>query len=204
MPDVQGGTFQWTPPPAGVMERAFEHSKSSSERSGPDWAEYVGAVAQSFAEWFSEAVAPVARALGIRDVVWLGRAALFLAAVTLILLFVRLLLSFGSTRRPSAPLPSPVRIEAPLPSASERRREAEVFLMKGDVARALASVWWWFAEAALKQRPEPMMTTNDVLTRSRRADLRPRAQKLDRLRFSGQAPTVADVRELITSFESGL
>jgi hypothetical protein len=186
------------------VERAFEQSRASSERAGPDWADYVGALALRFAEWFGEAVTPVARALGITDMVWLGRAALFLAAITLVLLFIRLLVALRSAQRPSAPLPSPVRVEAPVASGSERRREAEVFLMKGDVARALASVWWWFAEAALKQRPEPMMTTNDVLTRSRRADLRPRAQKLDRFRFSGQTPTIADVRELITSFESGL
>ena len=205
MLELEGPAFDWTPASAQAMEQAFQQARASGERPGVNWTDYVTNVAGSLAEKFSEMLFPLARILGITDIVTLGRIALFLAVLTVVILLIRILMSLRPAARPAAVLPIPaLKPDGPAVSAAARRREAETLLQNGDVKRALASVWWWFAETALGSRPEPMMTTNDVLVRSKRTDLRPRARDLDRLRFSSTMPSAADVRGLIASFETSL
>jgi hypothetical protein len=200
-----GEPFVWATPVPQAIQAAFERSKASSAAAGADWGDYGETLMERFIGNVAETTLPFARMLGV-NVDWLSRAVLFLAAAIVILLLARVLLSVWRNRVPAPALPrAPMRpAPAPARSASQRKAEAERFLANGDPRQALTSMWWWFAERALQTTPEAMMTTNDVLVRSRRADLRQRAQTLDRLRFGGTPPSSAEARALLASFESVL
>ena len=203
MAESASAGFEWATAPMDEIRRAFEASGSSTTPRALDWSDYAAAVGDWIASILERVLAPVAKAVGF-NASWFGYLALACAAVAVVALLLRL---FRERRAPAAQNPSRNVVTSPsTPQESDRewRAEADARLSQGDIPGALGAVWWWFAEGALRSRAEPMMTTNDVLTRSGRKDLRSQAQRLDRLRFGSATPDIGEIRSLIAAFESAL
>ena len=194
--------FDWARADPQILSEAFEQTGASSKPPSVDWSEYAGLIAERVAEWLGDVARPLGRVFGPNVQAWLGWTVTGLAFVLVVVIAVRMIRALN--QRPGIVALETVvaRRRVPLFTGEQHRRNALACLEREEAHLALTSICWWFAATALKEQPDPAMTTRDVLRRSGRDDLRTRAQKLDRLRFSATAPTTTDVRELLRDFEA--
>lgn len=195
--------FDWAHADPGTLAEAFERAGASSTPPAVDWSEYAGLVAEQVAQWLAETARPLGRVFGPNVQGWLGWTVTGLAFVLAVVVAIRMIRVFN--RRPPIVAfegAGTRRRRVPMLTGEQHRLNALASLEREEARLALTSIWWWFAAAALKEQPEPTLTTRDVIRRSGREDLRGRAQKLDRLRFSAIAPTTTEVRELLRDFEA--
>ncbi len=98
--------------------------------------------------------------------------------------------------------------EAALPpaarSAAAWRAELERRLAEGRVAEALEALWWWLARSVAAGQAEPAWTSRDLVTRSRREDLRDFVRRLDAFTYGPRRPAVEDLRRLVGGLEEAL
>jgi hypothetical protein len=201
MPDGATAPFEVAVADPEGLAAAFGKSGASDLSPSPDWSEYADRVGEEVVTWLGDIVRPFVGVLGPNFGFWLRWLIAGLAIVMAIMIAGRV---FSRLRRE----PLALVLEAGgakgarTPRAGEYRLRALAALDQGDAPLALTSLWWWFATSALNERPDPAMTTEDVIARSGRHDLRALARLLDKLRFGANEPTPDDVRELLAGFEA--
>jgi hypothetical protein len=89
-------------------------------------------------------------------------------------------------------------------SAAAWRAELERRLAAGLVAEALEALWWWLARSLASGQVEPAWTSRDLVTRSRREDLRDLVRRLDAFTYGARRPAVEDLRRLVGGLEEAL
>jgi hypothetical protein len=89
-------------------------------------------------------------------------------------------------------------------SAAAWRAELERHLAEGRVAEALEALWWWLARSVAAGKVEPDWTSRDLVTRSRREDLRDLVRRLDAFTYGPRRPAVEDLRRLVGGVEEAL
>jgi hypothetical protein len=89
-------------------------------------------------------------------------------------------------------------------SAAGWRAELERRLAEGRIAEALEALWWWLARSLAAGQVEPDWTSRDLVTRSRRDDLRDLVRRLDAFTYGPRRPAVEDLRLLVGRFEEAL
>jgi len=202
MPSEATTPFEWIAADPRALASAFKESGAAAAPPSPDWSEYAARLTEGITDWLGNAMGPLVHALGPNAGAWLGWLVVALAFVLVIVIVARLIRALG--REPQSlgltlgKSLARVRVQTP----EEYRRLALASLERGDTRFALTSAWWWFAAAALKDGPDPAMTTYDVITRSGRNDLREPARVLDRLRFGAMPPTLPEVRRLLGDLEA--
>ena len=194
---------------AELVRRLVAETRASQALPAPGWNDWLREVALAFARWMSDVLDPVARRLGTR-VDWLEYAAATFVIVTLALLvyFSGRTLVLAALRRTRGRAPAVGAPGAPARTAARDaaafREEVEALLARGDVAGALAALWWWLASTLLARAVDPSWTSRELLERAGRRDLLPLALSLDRQAYGPVPPPVAEVRHLAARFEEAL
>ncbi len=89
-------------------------------------------------------------------------------------------------------------------SAAAWRAELERRLAEGRIAEALEALWWWLARSVAATQVEADWTSRDLVTRSRREDLRDFVRRLDAFTYGPRRPAVEDLRGLVGRLEEAL
>lgn len=86
-------------------------------------------------------------------------------------------------------------------------RWAETFercLEQDQVAAALEALWWWLATEVSHGPADPTWTSRELLGQAQRSDLRPLADRLDRLMYGADAPRSEQVRALFEDLQGAV
>lgn len=89
-------------------------------------------------------------------------------------------------------------------NAAAWRAELERRLAEGRIAEALEALWWWLARSLAAGQVEPDWTSRDLVTRSRREDLRDLVRRLDAFTYGPRRPAMEDLRRLFARLEEAL
>ncbi len=84
------------------------------------------------------------------------------------------------------------------------RAELDRCLSAGQVHAAMRALWWWLARSLAGPLAEPTWTGRELLSRTRRDDLRSLVRRLDALTYGPRLPAVDEVRQLRASLEAAL
>lgn len=189
-----------------ALERIYAEDRIERTSPPAPWWEYSLAVAEATADWLKRRLEPFAHwggplARGLTYALAGGIVALLLAALVMVIRALR-------TPR-AAPAGEGAPAGAPLepPPATDARvwREAlERALASGDTARAVAALWWWLARRLAGAEADPSWTSRELLVRAGRLDLRPFAQRLDRMIYGGGSPEPPRLRQLVAELDREL
>ena len=129
----------------------------------------------------------------------------FALAALIVLLLVRLLL-LRLRRRQVGKVEdiAEVGLAPAARSAAGWRAELERRLAEGRIAEALEALWWWLARTLAAGQVEPDWTSRDLVTRTRREDLRDLVRRLDAFTYGPRRPAVEDLRRLVGRVEEAL
>lgn len=189
-----------------LLERVMTEANVERSLSAPFWSVYsvdLGralsrALARRFGHFFGWLESQG------RAFQWLAWGLLVVLALALAILLVR------AVRRPRAraafvePRKSP-QATATAPRDREAwRAELERRLGEGEVAGALAALWWWLARSLIGGEIDGAWTTRELLERSDRSDLSPLGRALDRMVYGPTRPASTDVRLLLDRLEAAL
>lgn len=201
-----------TAPPAvadhALIERILAETGVERQPPSPGFADYM----QTVAEAVLRGVADWLGALRIKAQWALEPLAIGLALSLLVVLVIALFLVLRRSRREAGAARQRRTPEVPVgPARSspalDRQGWAERFeehLSRGDVARALEAVWWWFARSVAGERVDPSWTSRELLLRCGRVDLLRFAGALDRMIYGAVPPRPDAVRALFGSLQEAL
>jgi hypothetical protein len=161
----------------------------------PPESSYLGELSRIVQRAFLDLLLKGGRMLALPRPVYLAIAAALalLAAV----LLVRLVLVSGRRRGKDEPEDvSEVGLAPAERGAGAWRAEFERRLAEGRIAEALEALWWWLARSLVAGEVEPDWTSRDLVTRSRREDLRDLVRRLDAFTYGRRRPAVEDLRRL--------
>ncbi|MCB1055093.1 MAG: DUF4129 domain-containing protein, partial [Acidobacteria bacterium] len=156
-----------------------------------------------FVRWLS--IGSSALPVSLTLLTWLGWSLLAAALVAAVVMLVRHARGLQG-RRAVAPAVAPVATE-PRPEAEPAehwRRELELRLAGGDLAGALAALWWWLARKVSGAEVDPSWTGGELVRHSRRPELLPAVRRLDTLTYGGREVRPEEVRELLDRLEGEL
>jgi len=137
-----------------------------------------------------------------RSVLEWGAAGLAVLAAILIL---KLLLPRLRRARQEAEVSTTVVGAAPAyRDAAAWRAALERYLAEGKTAEALEALWWWLARSVAGERAEPDWTSRELVTRSRREDLRELVRRLDAFTYGPRPPATEDLRRLMGRLEEAV
>jgi len=195
-----------TPLPQAVADRAllarvFQENELVQQVPAPSWSDYLAAVQAALADWLSQGVPGLFSLMDAR----LAQALLWLLlALVAAILGVQMLRAVGQGRRRPAALAVTASVPGPPPPGTDRRREIEACLGRGDVPAAVQALWWWLAGSLCGADVDASWTSRELLARAQRVDLGPLARALDRMAYAARRPAAAEVRELVARFEAAL
>lgn len=191
------------PAERAVLERVLAASKVERVPAPPE-ASYIGELFGMMRRALIDLIVKGGEMLNLPRPVYQG-IAFGLAALAAILLFR---LVFSRLRRRTARRGEGAVAEIDLPpaarSAAAWRAELERRLGEGHVAEALEALWWWLARSVAAGEAEPAWTNRDLVTRSRREDLRDLVRRLDAFTYGPRRPAVEDLRRLVGGLEEAL
>lgn len=192
------------PPPARAeiepLQQVVRDQRIETRASRPGVALYLRDVAVAVGDGIAELIARFFPDVGILTsrIARIGALVVIAVAVFLLGIFLLRLALRRWRARPEEPT-SPIRV-LPQPQRSDLRSqerwEAELDrqLARGDVAAALAALWWWLACGLLPRAVDPSWTTRELISRAGRWDLAAWVRRLDRMIYGAEPPAVDEVR----------
>jgi hypothetical protein len=88
--------------------------------------------------------------------------------------------------------------------AAAWRLELDHLLAQNRTAEALSAFWWWLARSLAGARAEATWTGRDLLSWSRRDDLRPLIRQLEVMRYGPRQSSIAEIQRLASRLEADL
>lgn len=191
------------PAERAVLQRVLATSKVERVPEPPE-ASYFGELSGIVQRAFIRLLAKGGEMLNLPQRVY--QAIAFGLAALAVLLLLRLLVP--GLRRRKARREEGAVAEIDLPpaarSAAAWRAELERRLAEGHIAEALEALWWWLARSVAASQAEPAWTSRDLVTRSRREDLRDLVRRLDAFTYGPRRPAVEELRRLVGGLEEAL
>lgn len=193
----------------GLLRRVLVETHVVRQPSGPDLADYFGALAHAFMRWVKglfSARPSLAENLTLTVEIF----AVAAVGLGLGLLAVALLRRVRASARPGGPAVPRLGWkegdgQAPALDRSAWRREIQARLERGDVAGSLEALWWWLAASlTVDEAIDESWTTRELLVHARRPELARAGFGLDALMYGRTSPSPADVGACLARFEEKL